>query len=183
MESRPFSSRPSSPLQARGTSALLLHQSPWCSTPFSATPVQFHAGEPQLILCLLVLCLGCRTDPILHFDSHRLHLCQHLPPPHSCLEFKSPVHRTAKRLETGPDWTGCNQTAVASCLLLRMMKKTGCNQLQPHYVSNIYGIKTPILQANFGPQWVLRGVKSIFWDEVWHKYICYDLYIITMVYT
>ena len=72
MESRPYSSRPSSPLQARGTSALLLHQSPWCSTPFSATLVQFRAGKPLLSLCLLVLCLGCRTDPILHFDSHRV---------------------------------------------------------------------------------------------------------------
>ena len=56
----------------------------------------------------------------------------------SQLEFKSPVHRTAKRLETGPDWTGCNWTAVASCLLFGIMKKTGCNQLQPDYVSNIY---------------------------------------------
>ena len=72
MESRPYSSCPSSPLQARGTSALLLHQSPWCSTPFSATPVQFHTGKPQLNLCLMVLCLGCRTDPILHFDSQRM---------------------------------------------------------------------------------------------------------------
>ena len=60
---------------------------------------------------------------------------------HDCwfqIEFKSPVHRTAKRLETGPDWTGCNWTAVASCLLFGIMKKTGCNRLQPHYVSNIY---------------------------------------------
>ena len=54
------------------------------------------------------------------------------------LEFKSPVHRTAKRPETELDWTGRNWTAVASCLLLRMMKKTGCNWLQPHYVSNTY---------------------------------------------
>ena len=72
MESRPYSSHPSLPLQARGTSALLLHQCPWCSTPFSATPVQFRTGKPLLSLCLLVLCLGCRTDPILHFDSHRV---------------------------------------------------------------------------------------------------------------
>ena len=54
------------------------------------------------------------------------------------VEFKSPVHRTTKRLETGLDWTGRNRTAVASCLLLRMMKKTSCNQLQPHYVRNTY---------------------------------------------
>jgi len=59
-------------------------------------------------------------------------------PPAPELEFKSPVHRTAKRPETGLDWTGRNRTAVASCLLLRMMKKTGCNRLQPHYVSNTY---------------------------------------------
>ena len=37
------------PLQVKGTSALLLHQSPWCSTPFSATPVQFHTVKPPLI--------------------------------------------------------------------------------------------------------------------------------------
>ena len=48
----------------------MLHQSPWCSILFSATPVQFCTGKPLLFLCLLVLCLGCRTNPILHFNSH-----------------------------------------------------------------------------------------------------------------
>jgi len=73
---------------------------------------------------------------------------------------------TAKRPETGLDQTSCNQTAVASCLLLRMMKRPVATTLCKQY---IYGIKTPILQANFGLQWVLRGVKLIFLDEVWHK--------------
>ena len=81
------------------------------------------------------------------------------------LEFKSPVHRTAKRLETGPDWTGCNWTAVASCQLPTFWNHEK-DWLQPVATAlckqYIYGIKTPILQANFGPQWVLRGVKSIF---------------------
>ena len=75
------------------------------------------------------------------------------------IEFKSPVHRTAKRLETGLDWTGCNWTAVASCLLFGIQLQLVATALCKQY---IYGIKTPILQANFGPQWVLRGVKSIF---------------------
>ena len=58
VESRPYSSCPSLPLQARGTSALLLHQSPWCNTPFSATPVQFHTGKPLLSLCLFGVVFG-----------------------------------------------------------------------------------------------------------------------------
>jgi len=47
------------------------------------------------------------------------------------------------------------------------------DQLQPVATAlckqYIYGRKPPILQANFGLQWVLRGVKLIFLDEVWHK--------------
>jgi len=110
-----------------------------------------------------------------------------------CIEFKSSVQGLQKDWKLNQTRLGCNWTAVASCLLLlEMMKKTGCNQLQLHYVSNIYiyiWYKNPYITGQFWPAVGLKRCKIDFFgwsmaqiNMYWLVHHYYSVYIVFQCY-